>query len=76
MGTNLELLIYHLHVDLVPRIDNTFQINTEKENRMSKTIKMVIDDKTHARLVAKAEKQGMKRERLYQQIMEKASKER
>jgi len=41
---------------------------------MSKMIKMVVPDRTHARLVAKANKLGLKRTSLYQQIMEKASK--
>ena len=43
---------------------------------MSKMIKLVVDDDTHARLVAKAKSLGMLREQFYKQIMEKASRKR
>lgn len=41
---------------------------------MSKTIKINIDDKTHARLIKKADKEGVKRSRLYERIIEEGSK--
>jgi len=43
---------------------------------MSKMIKMVVDDKTHAKLIKKADELGMKRERFYQQIMKKAAEKK